>query len=112
MTALANSLQLASSKGDIASVSLILQSSVSDPSLHGPSLRDLESALDYAVLYGHVDVVRLLLQHGVPITRPTALVATREDHPNALAIFETFVGYGWDINSAMSERDPEVLPMK
>ncbi len=112
MTTLRDPLELASSKGDLASVLSTLQSSVSDPSLPGPSNRELESALDLAVLYGHVEIVRLLLDHGVPITRPTALFATREDHPNALAIFEAFVAHGWDVNSILDERDPEVLSMK
>ncbi len=112
MISLRDSLALASSKGDFASVLSTLQSSISDPSIPGPSHYDLGSALNMAILNGHVEIVRLLLNHGAPITQTAALFATREDHPNALAIFEVFVTHGWDVNSVLDERDPEVLSMK
>lgn len=112
MTSFRDSLALASSKGDFASVLSALQSSFSGSSSPDPSHYDLGSALNMAVLEGHVEIVRLLLDYGAPITQSAALFATREDHPNTLAIFEEFTVHGWDVNSALRERDPEVLAMK
>jgi len=112
MTSPHDSQELGSSISDVATVLSTLQISISDPSLPRPSHRDVESALNMAVLDGHVDTVRLFLKYGAPITRPTALFATREDHPNAMAIFEALVAHGWDVNSVLDQRDPEVLAMK
>ena len=44
---------------------------------------------------GHVSVVRLLLDYGAPITSTAATMTARNDNPNALAVFKTFLQYGW-----------------
>ena len=93
--ALKRSLEAASFEDDLGQVDTILRTWNSTPSLPSPTPKDLASALNLAVVYGHLSVVRLLLDHGAPITFATTALASRDDKPNTLAIFESFLQHGW-----------------
>lgn len=95
-----DSLDAASSKGDLGQVQTIPQTWNSTPSLPHITPDDIGDALGKAVLYGRLAVVKFLLEHGAPITSTTAVMATRDDTPNVLAIFEAFVQHGWDVRSS------------
>lgn len=100
---LQDSLDAASPKGDLRQVQTILQTWNSTPSLPHPTPTDLGDAMRKAVLYGHLAVVKLLLAHGAPITATTATMATRDDKPNVLAIFEAFLQHGWDVKGTTAK---------
>ena len=94
------SLQAAIYEADFDQVDTILQTWTSTPSLPPTPQDDLGSALASAASCGHVSVVRLLLDHGAPITRAAAILTTRDDNPNTLAIFKSFLQHGWSPQDA------------
>jgi ankyrin repeat protein len=101
--ALKRSLEAASYEGDLGQVDTILRSWTSAPSLPSPTPDEIASALNSAVSHGHLSVVRLLLDHGAPITISTAALASRDDKPNTLAIYESFLQHGWSAQSPASK---------
>lgn len=61
-----------------------------------PTPIDLESALSYAVLRGHVSIISLLLDHRAPTTIPIISINSCDhDKSILLAIFDLFVQHGW-----------------
>ena len=98
--ALNRSLEAATVEGDLDQVDAILQTWTSTPSLPSPTPDDLGSALTTAAMRGHLSVVRRLLDLGAPITRSAATLTTRNDFPNTLAVFESFLQHGWSPQNA------------
>lgn len=78
----------------------------SNISLPAPKPVDLDTALDYTVIHSHVSIVRLLLDHGAPITVSTMAMATPGDKPNSLTIFQKFLEHGWSVQSAANKSGP------
>ena len=97
VSTLKESLEVSSFKGDLERAQSILQTWTSTHSPPRPIA--LSSALNTAASYGHVSVVRLLLEHGALIDTATAVLATTHDNPNSLAIFETLLEHGWSVQS-------------
>ena len=98
---LKESLEISSFKGELTRARSTLQTWTST---HAPPTPiALKSALNSAVIHGHVLIVRLLLEHGALITISTTAHATRGDKPNSLAIFETFLEHGWSVQSTANK---------
>ena len=106
---LKESLELSSFHGDLTQSQSTLQTWTSIRSLPPPTPIDLNSALNTAVTYGHVSIVRLLLEHGALIATSTVIHATRDDKPNLLAIFEAFLDHGWSVSSAVRKDGPMAM---
>lgn len=100
------SLKKSSYDGDFTRAQSILLDWTSNVSLPSPTPVDLSTALNYAVMHGHVSIVRLLLDHGAPITVSTTAMATRGDKPNSLTIFQEFLEHGWSVQSTANKRGP------
>ena len=59
--------------------------------------QELGSALSAVVVSGRLDIIKLLLDHGAPITVSAQTMASRSDVPNTLEILRTFLDYGWSV---------------
>ena len=104
---LKESLDLSSFKGELTQVRSILETWTS--TFSPPTPIALNSALNSAVIAGHVSSVRLLLEHGALITTATTAHATRGDKPNSLAIFEAFLEHGWSVQSTATKNGPMAM---
>ena len=90
------SLEAAVWEGDLDQAETVLRTWTSTPSLPPPQPDDLRYTLICAAACGHVSIIRLLLNHGAPITSSAAESAARDDVPNPIAVYEVFLQHGWD----------------
>ena len=93
---LKDALYLCSVNDDLARAKDILQRWSSEDTPFTPD--DLTRALNIALMYGHISLVQLLLDHGAAITVSTTSAATH-DNPTSLAIFKALVQHGWRVDS-------------
>ena len=93
-----NDLQDASKAGDIKQVRSVLQAWRLDLSLKDPTTEDMGMALILAAQNASGEVVRFLLDEGVPVGLMAPKLAAREGDEVA-QVFQAFLDHGWDINS-------------
>jgi hypothetical protein len=96
--AMKKQLQEASRSGELDRLEAILENWKTEPSICNPDPGDFALALIEAARGGHARIVSKLLDEGALLdnTAPTTALKTGSE---AVSMYQTFLEYGWDVNS-------------